>query len=97
MNAPALHGAPESARELRVPVLMPDGARCAECVERLRHAVDALEGVHGAVVDARTWTLAISYDPGQTTPHALGDAVRRLGLEIGRGYAHASYRLSGLD
>jgi copper chaperone CopZ len=85
------------AAELRIPVLMPDGVRCSECVERLRSAVERMNGVHSVVVDTRTWTLAVTYDPQRATPAELDGAARRLGLEIGETLAHASYRLGGLD
>lgn len=76
---------------------MPDGVRCAECVDRLRGAIERLDGVHAVVVDTRTWTLAVTYDSERVTPEELESASRRLGLRIGEALAHASYRLSGLD
>ena len=83
--------------ELRISIVMPDGVRCAECVERLRGAIDSLDGVVGVVVDTHTWTLTITYDRDVVNPADLEQAARRLGLEIGETVAHASYRLKGLD
>jgi len=56
-----------------------------------------MNGVLSVVVDTRTWTLAVTYDPQRATPAELDSAARRLGLEIGETLAHASYRLGGLD
>jgi copper chaperone CopZ len=97
VSAAPLPGAPEGAAELRLPVVMPDGVRCAGCVERLRTAIEALDGVHAVVVDTRTWTLAVSYNPAEVVPEELESASRRYGLEIGESLSHASYRLTGLD
>lgn len=85
------------AEELRIPVDMPDGVRCAGCVERVRTAVERLPGVHTVLVDARSWTIAVTYDPGAATADRIAAETRRLGVEIGQTRAHASYRLSGLD
>lgn len=97
MSVTPLSGASAGMAELRIPVVMPDGVRCAECVERLRGAVEQVDGVRSVAVDPRTWTLAVAYDPQVVEPAQLVGASRRLGLEIGQTRAHASYRLSGLD
>lgn len=85
------------AGEVRFPVSMPDGVRCAECIERLRAAVGAVDGVHTVIIDPRTWTIAVTFDPGTLTAEEVEAAAREHGLEIGAAVAHAAYRLTGLD
>jgi len=97
VSAPPLTGVPEGAEELRLPVHMPDGVRCAQCVERLQAAIEALPGVHTVLVDARSWTISVGYDPDTLTAAELEAASRTFGLEIGQALSHASYRLTGLD
>lgn len=97
MSAPPITGVPEGAEELRLPVHMPDGVRCAQCVERLQTAIEALPGVHTVHVDARGWTISVAYDPDTLTAAELEAASRTFGLEIGHALSHASYRLTGLD
>ena len=97
MSVPPLTGAPEGKEELRLPVHMPNGVRCAQCVERLQAAIEALPGVHTVLVDARSWTISVAYDPETLTAAELEAASRTFGLEIGQALAHASYRLTGLD
>ncbi|MFU8890571.1 MAG: heavy-metal-associated domain-containing protein [Anaerosomatales bacterium] len=97
MSATPQIGVPAGSGEVRIPVQMPDGVRCSECIERLRSAIEQIDGVHAVVVDARTWTLSVNYDPDRTTPEGVESASRGLGLEIGQSVAHAAYRLTGLD
>ena len=97
MSASPQIGVPVGSDEVRIPVQMPDGVRCSQCIERLSGAIEQMHGVHTVVVDSRTWTLAVAYDPDLTTPDGLERAARKLGLEIGESVAHAAYRLTGLD
>jgi hypothetical protein len=76
---------------------MPDGVRCAQCIERLQMAMEALPGVYTVLVDARSWTISAAYDPDTLTAAELEAASRTFGLEIGQALSHASYRLTGLD
>lgn len=97
MSVPPITGVPEGAEELRMPVHMPDGVRCAQCIERLQTAIEAVPGVYTVLVDARSWTISAAYDPDTLTAAELEAASRTLGLEIGQALSHASYRLTGLD
>ena len=72
-----------SAGEIRLPVAMPDGLRCAECIERLRAAVGAVAGVHAVIVDPRTWTMAVTFDPSVLSAGDVESAAREFGLQIG--------------
>ncbi|MDY0086930.1 MAG: heavy metal-associated domain-containing protein [Coriobacteriia bacterium] len=74
-----------------------DEVQCAECDERLRVAVTAMEGVHRALIDPDGRTISVTYDPNEVPEEVLRSAVETLALEIGAGVAHVSYRLSGLD
>ena len=50
------------AHTLSIPLMMPSELYCAGCVEKLRTAVESLQGVEFAEVDKRTATLTVSHD-----------------------------------
>ncbi len=97
MNVGPATSSAERVGEIRLPVAMPDAERCAECIERLRTAIGGVAGVHSVIVDPRTWTMAVTFDPGVLAAADVELAAREFGLEIGAAVAHASYRLTGLD
>jgi len=82
---------------LSVPVVMPSELYCADCVEKLRTAVEALPGVHFAEVDKRTATITVSHDVTVLREDAIEDEVRRLGFEVTSGLKHSGWRVTGLD
>lgn len=92
MSAERLH-----AHTLSVPVVMPSEVYCAGCVEKLRCAVEALEGVRFVETDRRTATLTVSHDVAVLSEDAIESEVRRLGFEVSAGLAHAGWRVTGLD
>jgi copper chaperone CopZ len=92
MSGPATH-----AHTLLLPVVMPSEVYCTSCVEKLRLAVESIPGVRFAEVDKRTSTLTVVHDPVLLPEDAVEAEVRRLGLEIGGGIAHAAWRVIGLD
>ena len=92
MSAERVH-----AHTLSVPVVMPSELYCADCVEKLRGAVERLPGVRFAEVDKRTATLTVSHDVAVLAEDAIEGEVRRLGFEVTSGVAHAGWRVTGLD
>jgi len=92
MTAPDLHAHP-----LSIPLMMPSELYCADCVEKLRAAVEALEGVEFAEVDKRTATLTVSHDVSVLPDDTIEAEVKRLGFEVTSGIAHAGWRVTGLD
>lgn len=88
-----------SVRSAEIPILVSfgDETRCAECGERLRASVEALEGVRRALVDFDEWLVFVEYDPATITEETLRAVVQERGLEIEARVAHATYRLTGLD
>jgi len=82
---------------LSIPLVMPSELYCAGCVEKLRAAVEALDGVEFAEVDKRTATLTVTHDLSVLTDEAIEDQVKRLGFEVTSGVSHAGWRVTGLD
>lgn len=80
-----------------IPVVTPSEPYCASCVEKLRAAVEALPGVQFAEVDRRTSTLTVSHDTDLLPDERIEEEVRRLGVEVTAGVAHAGWRVTGLD
>jgi copper chaperone CopZ len=85
------------AHTLSIPVVMPSELYCADCVEKLRSAVEALQGVEFAEVDRRTATLTVSHDLAQLPEERIEGEVKRLGFQVSTGIAHDGWRVTGLD
>ena len=65
-----------TAREwLELPI---EGMTCASCATRIERRLNKLDGVT-ASVNYATEKAAVEYDPAQTTPEALVDAVEQVG------------------
>ena len=92
MSAPRTH-----THTLRLPVIMPSKEYCSSCVEKMRAAVTAIPGVELVEADRRTSTLTVVHDPAVLSEDSVEAEVARLGLVIGEGVAHASWRVIGLD
>jgi copper chaperone CopZ len=85
------------AHTLSIPIMMPSELYCADCVEKLRCAVETLAGVEFAEVDKRTATLTVSHDLSVLADDAIEDEVRRIGFEVTSGVSHAGWHVTGLD
>ncbi len=85
------------AHTLDLPLVMPSELYCAQCVEKLRGAVEHLAGVEFVEVDKRTATLTVSHDPSVMPEDRIEGEVRRLGFEVTSGVAHAGWHVTGLD
>jgi Zn2+/Cd2+-exporting ATPase len=73
------------------------GTRCAQCSSRLCAQVEAMPGVLHVDCDARGASMRVDYDPGQVTEADLDDATRHYGAQLAGVYAHAVWRVTGLD
>lgn len=82
---------------LEIPVIVPSGSHCTVCVDRLETAVGKLRGVEGVEVDRGSGTITVSHDPAELPEDLIQAEVERLGLEVGKGAAHDSWRIIGLD
>ena len=74
-QAPALQ-----TRDLSIPV---EGMTCATCAGRIESAHCALPGV-SAKVNLAAERAEVSFDPAQTTPAALADAIENAGYGVPR-------------
>jgi Zn2+/Cd2+-exporting ATPase len=88
---------PSHDHTLELPVLMPSPAYCAECVRRLREAVDGLPGVEFTELEPGGGTLRVVHDTAVLPDADLEAAARSLGLEIAGAVGHAAFRVTGLD
>jgi copper chaperone CopZ len=85
------------AHTLSIPLVMPSELYCADCVEKLRSAVESLPGVEFAEVDKRTATLTVSHDLALLPDDRIDDEVKRLGFQVSSVVEHAGWRVTGLD
>ncbi|MFQ5808548.1 MAG: HAD-IC family P-type ATPase [Armatimonadota bacterium] len=59
------------------------GLRCASRVRRLEQAVEAVPGVHAAIVNPAADSLTVEYSPRRTDVAAVRDVVVSAGFDIG--------------
>jgi len=72
------------------------GVRCAECANRVCAQVGSMPGVFRVECDMRG-EMRVDYDPGEVSEEDLDAATRRLGVDLAGVYAHAVWRVAGLD
>lgn len=77
MNGPFQPGTAIVAAESRFAV---PGMRCAGCISKIEHGLNARTGVHAARVNFTSKQVSIAHDP-EITDADLGEAIRALGFE----------------
>jgi Cd2+/Zn2+-exporting ATPase len=83
--------------QLDTPLLLPAGEDCLRCLERLREGVGRLKGVDEVSSSTDGDRLTVRYDPALTGAEMIQQEARRIGVELGRRYAHDVLELRGLD
>jgi Cd2+/Zn2+-exporting ATPase len=86
-----------AARKLQLQLIMPKGAECDRCVERLEQEVGAAKGVLSARVDRQASTLLLEYDQDRVALDALARKVLEIGAGITERFRHETIVLGGLD
>ena len=89
--------AQKHAHTLQLGLVTPTEAHCARCAEKLRCAVESIEGVESAELDTRGAQLTVVHDTARLTESGIEAEVERLGLELSETVAHAAWRIIGLD
>ena len=79
-----------------LPVHGDAGHRCAQCESRLCARVEELPGVLRVECESNG-PMRIEFDPSLVTEQELGVETRRYGAELEGVYAHAVWRVTGLD
>jgi Cu2+-exporting ATPase len=70
---------PRAAETLRVPVT---GMTCAACATSVETILARQEGVRTSAVNFATEAATVEYDPAQTSPERLRQAVRSVGYDL---------------
>ena len=73
-----LEGAGASSQSADLPLL---GMSCSACAVRIEKALNKAEGVENATVNFATTRATVKYDPAQTDPKKLREAVRSAGYD----------------
>lgn len=71
-----------------------EGMTCAACSRRIEKQVGKMEGVSEASVNLTTEQLSVQYDPGEVSPHEMGEKVEQTGYSIRR--SEAVFDVSGM-
>ncbi len=72
------------------------GHRCQRCESRLCARVEEIPGVLRVECEA-SGPMRVDFDPGRISEDALGNQTLRFGAELEGVYAHAVWRITGLD
>jgi copper chaperone len=59
------------------------GMTCGGCVNSVKRAVGALDGVSLVEVSLDSGKVAVEYDPARTQPEAFKAAIRDAGFDVG--------------
>jgi len=81
MNAPidTVAGIPSDLKTLSLPV---EGMTCASCVGRVEKVLGHLDGVTNASVNLTTEKARVEYDPNDTGPAAIAEAIEKTGFSV---------------
>jgi len=83
---------------LDIPVIWPDYYEdCIQCIERLREALQGMDGMRSVTVNTDRRTLQVSYAKDLLTFEAIRDYARQLGVTITDRFRHEKMRILGLD
>jgi Zn2+/Cd2+-exporting ATPase len=88
--------AERASATLDLPAQLRGGVGCAECVSRLSARVESLPGVL-RVDSSGPSSLRVEFDPRELDESELAEATQRFGVELAGVYAHAVWRVTGLD
>lgn len=70
---------------------------CGLCVDRLREAVEGVEGVRRVDLNSSTAMLTVAYDPATVSGGTLEEEARRVANRIASQFDHRTYHVSGMD
>ena len=63
-----------------------EGMTCANCVGRVEAAIAALPGIDSVVVNLASERARVRFDPGQTSPDLIAQAVQGAGYGVGASF-----------
>ena len=92
-DAPRDRGPDDAEGTVRLSV---PGMDCASCAGKVEHGVADLDGVEHVDPRPTTGTLRVAYDPAETGPGAIRDAVEGAGYEVAGGET-ATFTVPGMD
>ena len=84
-------------KEIDIPVVLPEGAECVRCVERLRAALADVAGVHEVDVDTARSRLSIVFDPDAVPVARLEQVASAVGVSLQQRFRHEVLPLAGMD
>jgi len=84
-------------REIEIPVVLPSGTECLQCVERLRAALANVAGIYGVQVDIEHSLLRVDFDPEELSMERLQQTAASIGVSLGQRYSHENLPLEGMD
>lgn len=83
---------------LDIPVVWPDYYEdCLFCIERIREALEGLDGMQSVVINPDRRTVQLTYDKELLTFEDISERARAVGVEVAEHYKHERMTISGLD
>jgi Cd2+/Zn2+-exporting ATPase len=86
-----------NTQTLELPVLLPTGPDCKNCVARLHAELVRMKGVTSADVNSSTATIQIAYDPNLVTLSRIEQQARKIGADISADTGHETIGLRDMD
>jgi Cd2+/Zn2+-exporting ATPase len=86
-----------STKTLQLSLLLPEAADCADCVDRLRTRLAAVDGVENVEADPARRELRLDYDPDRVPLVQIEETARDCGAELARRFRHETLSLTGMD
>ena len=72
----------EAQSEIKSISLPVAGMTCASCVGRVEKVLGGLDGVSNASVNLTTEKASVDYDPANTGPEAIAEAIEKTGFSV---------------
>ena len=92
--ASATSGVSDEQKAIRRIDLPVSGLTCANCVQALERALNAVDGVKKATVNLATGRAFVEYDPDQATIKSLHEAIKSAGYRSDTAKAH--FKIDGI-
>ena len=71
--------------------------RCLECASRVCESLQEVPGVARVECGASGTEVLVEFDPGRIGEADIAEEMRQFGLELADEFAHAAWRITGLD
>ncbi len=84
-------------RRLKLPISLPSGETCQQCVANLQDSIRRIKGVDDASVSNTRTEISITFDPDLISVSRIESEIRKIGASLDNRVAHRTFGLSEVD